>query len=61
MEKEKRKLKRCIPEGTEIVDLYDDGNLYYKINNTYYPIDLNSGRHPEFVISITNNSPTPHY
>lgn len=41
-------LKRGIPKGTMVKDLYDDGNLYYKIGGIWYPVDFNNFSHPDF-------------
>jgi len=49
MKKERTiKLKKGIPKGTIIKDLYGDGNFYYKIGNTWYPIDFNNFKHKDF-------------
>jgi hypothetical protein len=42
-------LKNCIPAGTEIKDLYGDGDYYYRINNVWIPADFNNFRHPDFI------------
>jgi len=42
------KLKKSIPKGTIICDLYGDGIYFYKINDKYYPTDFNNFKHPEF-------------
>ena len=41
-------LKKGIKKGTEIIDLYDDGNFYYKIGKHYVPVDFNGFKHSEF-------------
>lgn len=41
-------LKRAIPKGTIVKDLYDDGQWFYKIGKTWYPVDFNGWKHPSF-------------
>ena len=54
------KLKKGIRKGTIIKDIYGDGVFYYKISNTHkigntwYPIDFNDFKHPDFCEEITN-------
>ena len=42
-------LKKDIPQGTPIIDLYEDGDLYYEINNEYIPVDFNNFKHSEWI------------
>ena len=48
MEKITIKLRRGIPKGTVVKDLYDDGTFFYKIGKIWYPVDFNGFRHPDF-------------
>lgn len=41
-------LKKEIPKGTVIKDLYDDGDLYYLIDGKWYPTDFNDFKHSDF-------------
>lgn len=41
-------LKKEIPEGVLITDLYDDGNFYYLINGQWIPIDFNDFKHSDY-------------
>lgn len=45
----KRFLKQDIKKWTEIVDLYNDWELLYKIGKFYIPIDFNNWNHSEYV------------
>jgi hypothetical protein len=42
------RLKRSIPEGTQLVELYNDGEMFWFIDGSYYPADFNKGKHPDF-------------
>ncbi len=48
------KLKKGIRKGTIIKDLYDDGRYFYKIGTTWYPVDFNDFKQPDFCEEITN-------
>jgi len=50
------KLKKGIPKGTIIKDLYNDGVFFYKIGKIWYPTDFNNFKHSEFICVNTRGS-----